>query len=75
MRTDETFKQHRRVLNVVISNKFIKQAAPRISKAALGLIELWSEKMKIAKERGWDCRTDAAAVSLDAIGSWLTHIL
>jgi cytochrome P450 len=68
MKTNETFKQHRRWLQDLMTPGFLYQvAAPQIYTAFVDLLKLWEEKSRLAKGRPFLASDDVRRAALDAV--------
>lgn len=67
MKTDPTFKQHRRWLQDLMTPAFLHQiAGPQIYTAFLDLLALWEEKSRLAQDRPFEASVDVFRTALDA---------
>lgn len=70
MPTNDTFKRHRRWLQDLMTPDFLhKTAAPRIYAAFADLINLWSEKSRLAEGHPFAAPEDVYRATLDAVWS------
>jgi hypothetical protein len=68
MKTNDTFKQHRRWLQDLMTHDFLHQvAAPRVYSAFEDLVNLWEEKMRLAEGHPFAPVVDLNRTGLDAV--------
>jgi hypothetical protein len=68
MKTNSTFKQHRRWLQDLMTPAFLHQTAgPQIYTAFLDLIGLWEEKSRLAQDHPFEASGDVYRAALDAV--------
>lgn len=67
MRTDNTFKQHRRWLQDLMTPAFLHGVAgPQIYTAFTDLLELWDQKLRLAEGHPFEASSDIYHTALDA---------
>ncbi|KAE9378358.1 cytochrome P450 [Stipitochalara longipes BDJ] len=70
MKTTETFKQHRRWLQDLMTHEFLHQvAAPRVYASFEDLMKLWGEKLRLAEGHPFAPAQDVNRAALDAVWS------
>ncbi|OLN85759.1 Steroid 21-hydroxylase [Colletotrichum chlorophyti] len=68
MKTNSTFKAHRKLLQDLMTPAFLNQvAAPAIHLSASHLVMLWREKMRLARGRPFEASIDFYRGALDAV--------
>ncbi|KAK4548598.1 hypothetical protein LTR36_009508 [Oleoguttula mirabilis] len=68
MPTGDVWRAHRRLMADTMSNAFMNDVAgPQIYSSALVMINLWSEKMRLANGQSFDASVDVGKGALDAI--------
>ncbi|KAF1963912.1 cytochrome P450 [Bimuria novae-zelandiae CBS 107.79] len=68
LRTDDTFRGHRRLLQDLMSPSFLRDvAAPNIYTQAYQLVRLWETKARVAAGRSFDASDDIFKAALDAV--------
>jgi hypothetical protein len=68
MKTGMVWKAHRRLLQDLMTPKFLNKVATRnIYESALGLVLLWETKAKVADNRPFDATADIFYAALDAV--------
>ncbi|KAF6811908.1 cytochrome p450 monooxygenase [Colletotrichum plurivorum] len=68
MKTDGEWKRHRRLLQDLMSPAFLNEVAgPTVYKGVLRLIDLWTEKARLAGGRPFPAETDVYYAALDAV--------
>jgi hypothetical protein len=68
MKTDDTFKQHRRWLQDLMTPAFLHGiAGPQIYSAFMDLMNLWDEKSRLAKGHPFEASSDLFRTALDAV--------
>jgi hypothetical protein len=68
MQTNDTFRQHRRWLQDLMTPDFLHQiAAPRIYTAFRDLLKLWGEKSRLAERHPFAPAEDVYRAALDAV--------
>ncbi|GKT41028.1 cytochrome P450 monooxygenase TRI13 [Colletotrichum spaethianum] len=72
MKTGPEWKQHRRLLQDLMSPQFLNEvAAPTVYSGVLRLVKLWSDKARIADGRPFAAETDIYYGALDAVTSFV----
>ncbi|TDZ40087.1 Cytochrome P450 monooxygenase TRI13 [Colletotrichum spinosum] len=68
MKTGPEWKQHRRLLQDLMSPAFLNQVAgPTVYKGVRRLIDLWNDKARLARGRPFVAETDIYYAALDAV--------
>ncbi|GKT58396.1 cytochrome P450 [Colletotrichum tofieldiae] len=68
MKTGPEWKQHRRLLQDLMSPQFLNEvAAPTVYSGVLRLVKLWNDKARIADGRPFSAETDIYYGALDAV--------
>ena len=68
MATGDTWRQHRRLMGDTMSPSFLNNvAAPQIYSTMMDTLELWDEKIRLAKGGPFDARHDIIRAALDVI--------
>ncbi|KAG8984137.1 hypothetical protein FRB90_005547, partial [Tulasnella sp. 427] len=71
LKTDDMWKQHRRVTAPLTATKHLVQMAPAIATNAKALMSYWTRKMEIVQQHGavcFSCQNDFEMSTLDVIG-------
>ncbi|KAG8910235.1 hypothetical protein FRC01_006448 [Tulasnella sp. 417] len=72
LKTDDVWRRHRRIMNPLMTSKYLRSMTPAIAENALVLVDLWKSKMRKAKSKGatsFSCGDDFRYASIDAITS------
>ncbi|KIO33746.1 hypothetical protein M407DRAFT_17357 [Tulasnella calospora MUT 4182] len=72
LKSDDVWRKHRRVMNPLVTSKYLKSMTPAIAESARALVDLWKSKMQRVKSKGgtcFSCEDDFRYVSIDAITS------
>ncbi|KAG8954873.1 hypothetical protein FRC04_010356 [Tulasnella sp. 424] len=72
LKSNDVWRKHRRVMNPLMTSKYLKSMTPAIAENARVLVDLWKSKMRLVKSRGgncFSCEDDFRYVSIDAITS------
>ncbi|KAG8910750.1 hypothetical protein FRC01_006150 [Tulasnella sp. 417] len=72
LKSDDVWRKHRRVMNPLMTSKYLKSMTPAIAENARVLVDLWRSKMQRVKSKGatcFSCEDDFRYVSIDAITS------
>lgn len=68
MKTNDTFKAHRRLLQDLMTPAFLQQvAAPHVYSAAMDLVKLWEEKLRLTKDHPFSAASDIYHAALDSV--------
>ncbi|KAK7711053.1 hypothetical protein SLS63_012755 [Diaporthe eres] len=68
LKTDAEWKRHRRLLQDLMSPAFLNEVAgPTVYNGVLKLIDLWSDKARLADGRPFSAETDIYYAALDAV--------
>jgi len=68
MPTNEKFKKQRRLLNDTMSNRFLTDVAgPHVVKTSQAIIDVWTEKVRLADGHAFDAHEDIVHFTTDAI--------
>lgn len=64
LRTDETYKHHRRVIGPAMTSKYLSMTAPKAAQAAKSLVDYWKVKVGKSKGKAFAAETDMESATM-----------
>jgi hypothetical protein len=64
LRTDETYKHHRRVIGPAMTSKYLSMSTPKAAEAAKSLVDYWKVKVDKADGKAFAAETDMESATM-----------